>query len=230
MRSFFLQLVALFVLVAGPAHARGDKGGWEHVKTKVGIKVDRKTMSGSSLFAFRGEGVLDVPIGNLVTVLLDDTIAVEWVDLMLEHSIIREETPEKQLIYEWYGLPWPISDRDYVMWEVANYDAEKKEFTLDFESVDDASKPKQDCCVRAMAYRTFWRLVKVSDTQTNVEVEVFTDPKGSLPAWLINMIQEDWPWKTIAGLRSRAGKSESQAFRTNGLSMFSLAIIGRLSR
>jgi hypothetical protein len=207
MRSFFLCLSALF-LVCSPANARGDKTGWEFIMNKEGVEVARKVMPDSPLFAFRGETELDVPIGKLITVLRDDDIAEEWVDLMVEHKVVRVENIDKQVIYEWYGLPWPISDRDYVMWEISIFDKENLEFTIDFYSIEDAGKPESECCVRAMAYKTFWRLKKLGSHSTKVEVEVFTDPKGNLPAWLINMIQQDWPWKTIAGLRDRARKRD----------------------
>ncbi len=151
---------------------------------------------------------MKVPISLLVTVLLDHDIAVEWVDLMTEHSQIRSEDANTQIVYESYGLPWPISDRDYVMRQAAGYDDVNHVFTLDFESLDDPAKPVLEGHVRAMAYRTFWRLKKIDALSTNVEVEVFTDPKGSLPAWLINLIQKDWPWKTIEGLIKRSTKGD----------------------
>jgi len=206
-RLWYLFLTILWTLSA-PALAGGDDGSWESVEHKNGIHVQRKTMPDSPLFAFRGEGVVQVPIALLVTVLLDDDIAVEWVDLMTEHSVVRPVTEHEKIIYESYGLPWPISDRDYVLRQVASYDDANHVFILDFESVDDPAKPALNDVVRAMAYRTYWRLEMVDATSTNVEVEVFTDPKGLLPAWLINLIQKDWPWKTIEGLVKRANKGD----------------------
>ncbi len=195
-------LTFVFLFFSSPAYA------WKVIMTEAGVEVAQKTMEGSPLMAFRGEGVMDVPIATLVSVLLDDDIATEWVDLQSEHSVIRELTENKKLLYEKYDLPFPIDDRDYVITELASYDDANKIFTLDFESVDDAARPVSKCCVRAMAYRTFWRLTKVDETNTKVEVEVFTDPKGMLPSWLINMIQKDWPWKTISGLVKRAKKGD----------------------
>ena len=198
------------LLLAGPVRAGGGPG-WEAMDTREGVKVERKTMAGSPLFAFRGEGIFSAPIGQLVTVLKEPSIATEWVDLMTEHSVIRQVAEHKNLIYESYGLPWPISDRDYVMFETCGYDAENKVFTIDYESVEDAAKPPLGDHVRAVAFRTFWRLEMIDAGHTKVEVEVFTDPKGSLPAWLINLIQKDWPWKTIDGLVKRANKGDITA-------------------
>ena len=165
-------------------------------------------MPESARFALRGEGECDVPIGQLSTVLKTPQLAVEWVDLMTEHSVIRPLGENKNLIYESYGLPWPISDRDYVMQEQYIFAGASRVFPIEYTSVEDAAKPEQDEHVRATVYRTFWRLTMVDAARTKVEIEVFTDPRGSLPAWLINLIQKDWPWKTIDGLVRRAQKGD----------------------
>jgi hypothetical protein len=202
-----LVLFTAFSLAFSPS----AQAGWDRVGVTSGVTVERKTIPDSALFAFRGEGVFDVPIGLLATVLKDPDIAEEWVDLMTEHTVLRSVGENKNLIYESYGLPWPISDRDYVMTEEYGYDAAAKIFTIDFESVKEPSKPPVPDLVRAMAYRTFWRLTMVDADTTKIEVEVSTDPKGALPAWLINMIQKDWPWKTVDGLVKRASKGDIQA-------------------
>tara|TARA_B100000530_G_scaffold330903_1_gene274904 strand:- start:238 stop:891 length:654 start_codon:yes stop_codon:yes gene_type:complete len=201
-------MILMAVLLGTQAVEAGGGPSWEGMGTKEGVEVERKTMPDSALFAFRGEGSFDVPIGRLITVLKTPEIAVEWVDLMTEHTVVRSIGQNKNLIYESYGLPWPISDRDYVMHEKYSYDESQRVFTIDYESVEDAAKPVREDHVRAMAYRTFWRLTMLDNGRTKVEVEVFTDPKGALPAWLINLIQKDWPWKTIDGLVNRARKED----------------------
>ena len=198
-------LVLALGLLAGTARANP---GWTPVGVTEGVAVERKMVENSPLFAFRGEGTFDVPIGLLVAVLKNHTITEEWVDLIIEHKVVRTLDERTNVIYESYGLPWPISDRDYVMKETKGHDSEAKVFTITYESVTDPSLPAIPGMVRAMAYRTFWRLEWVSPTQTRIEIEVFTDPKGTLPAWLINLIQKDWPWKTITGLVKRAQKGD----------------------
>lgn len=202
-------LMILLGLALGAQVAEAGGGpSWEAMGIKAGVEVERKTMPDSPLFAFRGEGEFDVPIGKLVTVLKTPELAVEWVDLMTEHSVIRSLGKNKNLIYESYGLPWPISDRDYVMQEEYIFDDSARVFTIEYTSVEDGAKPHQAEHVRATVYRTFWRLTMVDAGRTKIEIEVFTDPKGSLPAWLINLIQKDWPWKTIDGLVRRAQKGD----------------------
>ena len=194
-----LAFLCAFALSAPPT-------GWELVGTTNGVEVARKTIEGSDLFAFRGEAVTDVHVSVLSALLLNDPLGPDWVDLMNISYLIEQEHENTKLIRQGYDLPWPVSDRDYVMRQEANYDMATKTFTLQFQSVVDPREPKNDCCVRAEATRTFWKIQTMANGESHVTVEVITDPKGLLPAWLINLIQQDWPHNTINGLITRAQK------------------------
>ena len=205
-----LSLLFHALLFIAPAAAAPP--GWESLGVTAGVEVARKSMPDSSLFAFRGEADVDVPIGVLAEVLWRDGLGVEWVDLMILSERVELLDDNNKVVHQGYELPWPISNRDYVMHESATFDPATKTFTLQFKSIEHSAMPDQDGFVRAQAYRTFWRL-QANDTpgSTHVEVEVYTDPMGLLPAWLINMIQKDWPSTTITNLTKRAKKGDINA-------------------
>ena len=207
MRHIFSAILLGLLTFSAPSIA-GKSTDWERVGVTAGVTVDRKTIPNSPLFAFRGEGVFDVSIGLLTAVLKNPEIAVEWVDLMTDHHVVRTMGDKQNLIYESYGLPWPIADRDYLMIEKYGYFPESKSFTIDYETVTDPARPDKSDHIRATVYRTFWRLTMLDADTTKIEIEVATDPKGSLPAWLINMIQKDWPYNTISALLKRAKKGD----------------------
>ena len=182
--------------------------GWELVSNEDGIESARKTIPNSSLFAFRGETYTKTSVAKLASLLLDDPKGPEWVDLMNISALLERKSENIKIIHQGYDLPWPIQDRDYVMKQEIQFDQENKSFSLLFESTTHPGMPVQDCCIRAQTYRTFWKLSALPNGKTKVEVEVLTDPKGSLPAWLINLIQEDWPYNTITALLKRAQKDD----------------------
>ena len=205
-RLMLLGAVAFMVSASQPAASA--PAGWEVLSNDDGIEVARKTMPNSSLFAFRGKAVLNVHVAILAETLINDAIGPEWVDLMYLSKMLKQEGRHSKIIRQGYDLPWPISDRDYVMRQVADFNADTKVVTLKFESIQYAGMPVQDCCVRANAYRTYWRLEALPGGKTKAEVEVFTDPMGLLPSWLINLIQADWPSNTLTGLYTRATKGD----------------------
>ena len=194
-------LISFFV--ATPAAAED----WETVSDKDGVAVSRMEMPDSDLLAFRGIGTVEVPLARLVGVLLDTKVGPDWVDLLLKSAHVRGDQ-SSAVIYNHYDLSWPVSDRDYVLTRELTIDSVGKVVTASYVSVEDPARPVSDCCVRAVAYRTFWRFTSHDSDKTEVEVEVFTDPKGALPAWLVNMIQKGWPRNSILGLAARAGKDD----------------------
>ncbi|MEO0603919.1 MAG: START domain-containing protein, partial [Myxococcota bacterium] len=60
--------------------------------------------------------------------------------------------------------------------------------------------------VRAQLVDSRYRIVELSPGRTQVEVEIVTDPRGSMPAWIVNLIQRTWPRDTLVGIREQLGK------------------------
>lgn len=209
------------LLFPGAAAAQGMGGTWVDADVEpcmpvgskqVCVEVMRQNIEGSPLFAFRGEAEVDIPLGVMVAVLLTDEIGTEWVDLMNLSQEIRSTGPHAKLIRQGYDLPWPVQDRDYALLEEAHFDSVNRVFTLNFKSVVDADVPVDSTYIRAEAITTFWRLSAIPGSdKVKVEVEVFTDPKGTLPPWLVNLIQRTWPRNTIVGLYRRAAKGDIAA-------------------
>lgn len=201
--------IALCMSLALPAYAdTTSKGVWETVANEDGFLTQRKSVSGSNLFAFRGETVADVSIARIIRVFLDPATRKNWVAMF--GGTQRLEGPNALDTTYWirFNTPFPTSDRDYVLRGVSRPDKSKRVFLTEIESVTHASKGEQDCCVRGEAFGTFYRFTALPGTKkTKVEVEVHTDPKGWIPGWLTNMIQKKWPRDTLKSLIREAKKS-----------------------
>ncbi|MBA2662114.1 MAG: hypothetical protein H0U74_07435 [Bradymonadaceae bacterium] len=207
-------ICALFVLaglgLATPAAAQSGK--WETVGTTDNVKVSRMEVEGSSVLAFRGETVANVHIGKIINTFIDGSQRKHWVDRYDDHKTLeRTDSMEKYWIK--FALPFPVSNRDYVLHTDVNFDEDKKVFTAKIKSIVDKRKPVDSCCVRAETFGTFYRFEAVpGEDKTKMIVEVHTDPKGMLPNWLINRIQKDWPSKTLSGLIKRSSIKDQKIF------------------
>ena len=206
-----MKLPALFFAILCVLSPIAYGQDWKPVYEKDGIAVAKKVLPDSSLMPFRGEGIVDVHISKLVGVIKTAGLGPDWVDLQVESKELHRDSDEAAIIYNKYDLSWPVSDRDYLMQQRTTYDADNKVVTVTYESIEDPRWPPDDCCVRAVAVRTYWKFEYVSATQTKIEVEVYTDPKGALPAWLVNMIQRGWPYNSITGISARAKKTDVTA-------------------
>ena len=61
--------------------------GWELIGEESGFVTHRKAVEGSSVFAFRGETVVDVPLSKILTVFLDSDRRKDWGGTLRNSSI-----------------------------------------------------------------------------------------------------------------------------------------------
>lgn len=197
-------MLSTWILWMGIAFA----GDWENLGVTNDVTVYRKQTSGTDLFAFKGEATSDLSVSQLMAVLRNESIAAEWVNMMMFSKVVEQYSANHLLIHQGYDLPWPVSDRDYVFDKKVVYDAEKKVATVHLTSVDSGKVPVSSDFVRARGERTFWQFSVDQNGKTKIVVEVLTDPEGALPDWAVNSIQADWPHKSITSLISRASKGD----------------------
>ena len=200
--------VAVSTLTTPDAAYASGKGKWEFVSSNNGVRVYRKQVPGSSVMAFRGVMTANIHIGKVISTYANTNLRKDWVDRWDADAELDVRSATERTFWIKFGLPWPVTDRDYVLHLKANFNFDKKVFTARLNSVRHPKKPKLDCCVRGKAFGTYYKFTAIPGTnKTKLFVEVHTDPRGMLPSWLVNLIQKDWPRKTLVSLvkRSRRG-------------------------
>lgn len=201
----FLILQLIFVSFVGLCPAIAAE--WELADTDEGIKSFRKDEPGSPITAFKGEAMVDAPIAKVAWVIRDNDHRTEWVDRLQMSKVLETHSQFDKVLYQHFGLPWPIADRDYVYRAKALWRGDVLHFEL--ESTTSPNAP-ETVGVRANLIRCVYRLKAWGDERTHVTVEVHTDPRGSLPATLVNFIQKSWPIKTLKGIRRMVKKPYAQ--------------------
>lgn len=176
---------------------------WEKIDDDDGIVVYRKDMPESSLHAFRGTALVDAPLEKVLWVLADNTHRTEWVDRLQKSVILEKKGPYEFIVYQHFSSPPVISDRDFV-YRARAYSTADGTAVLDIASVHHRGAPPS-VGVRGELKFSSYRLQRRGD-KTYVDVAIALDPKGSLPAWVVNLVQKSWPRKTLSGLRRQVKK------------------------
>ena len=195
----FLLLTALPMLVQAE--------GWEEIGNEDGIKSFRKDVPGSKIVAFSGETVINASMERILWVLMANEHRKKWVHRLKDSRVLERKSTYSAVIYQEFGLPIPISNRDYV------YQAEVRRqgtgAVVDIRSTTHPRAPKT-VGVRAHLRRCQYVLEPRGPGQTFIRVEVHTDPKGLLPSWLVNLIQKKWPLNTLSGVRKMTKEPYAQ--------------------
>ncbi|RZA24401.1 MAG: hypothetical protein EOP10_10000 [Proteobacteria bacterium] len=201
-----LFLLALTPLVSSPANARDwAKDGWEFVSEGNGIKVFLKNYPNSDIKGVAGETLVDASVGKILWILIDHPHKPEWINRFKEAHTIEEIPPSSNIQYSAFELPFPVSDRDFVFRNDFSVDKTIKGVVIDVKSVVDKRQPEKSGTVRGEIVRGKYILIPQGD-KTLIQAEYLADPKGSVPAWLINFFQKEWPYKTLDAMRKQLAK------------------------
>lgn len=72
---------------------------------------------------------------------------------------------EGDLIYQVLRLPWPITTRDLLLFRHFSFDAQRRQVTVRYISVEDARRPISEEMIRALTPHTLWRFTAVDDQE-----------------------------------------------------------------
>lgn len=197
MRTLTLVL-GLFVSMALAADT-----AWTPYSTKDGVQSAYRAIPGTGVFAMRGQVDTDLPMGKVLGYFLDDARSEEWVDMMVAFDKFGI-APNVQVERQVYDMPWPVSDREFVLRRTVSVDPARGEVSVVYKSVDDGRFPAREGFVRGIDHGSTWSFQRLNNGGSRITIEVAIDPMGGLPDWLVNSIQRAWPHDTLVSLLSHA--------------------------
>jgi hypothetical protein len=185
---------------------------WNKCSNDNGLTTYWSKVEGNEVIAFKGKGLVNAPIENVASVIIDTTRGTEWINSLAESKVVRTISDHEFIEYDHAGIPFPfdsvISDRDFVSDVTLKYDRKTGWFTVSYKPIEDEGAPKLKKYTRGVMDCEF-QIAPMSMTgQTYVEATVFVDPKGNIPKWLVNFFQQGWPQDTFEGLRRQCAKTD----------------------
>jgi hypothetical protein len=212
MKLNFVKFLTFVILSAslGLAEAQvGSESAWQKVTEENGITVYRQEVPNSPIVAFRGIGLIDAPISKVVSILMDTSRKTEWVSSCKKAKDIKIISDYERTEYNYTGTPFVMKDRDFVFHALATLNKEKNQIIVSIKSTTDPSVPPTDDAIRGEVMDSQYILdIKDGGKKTLLQVDIFADPKGSVPKWIVNMFQRRWPIQTIKGIRDQAARSD----------------------
>lgn len=182
---------------------------WELKDEEEGIKVYTRPVENSDIKAVKVECTVEATLSQLTAVLLDIPASPEWI-YATEFCRVQKTISDTELIYHSeIDVPWPVSNRDFIVRVKISQDSLTKKLTVDGENLPQYIK-EQDGVVRIMHTESNWT-VTPRDKYLDIVFTLHVDPGGSIPAWLINMFATRGPLETFRNLRSQVNKPEYKA-------------------
>lgn len=193
----------LALLVPGMAQAAPalptQEADWSVQQDSDGIVIETTDLAGSDFQAFRATTTFDAPVSRVMAVMAHPQSCMKWV-----HNCVAARnlsgTFRDRYAYSVNDMPWPVSDRDYVLHVLTRGDTATGAVEVRMTAVD-GHHPEQDGQVRVMKSDTLYRFTPAGEGKTQMTWVQHTEPNGSIPGWLANTLLVDIPYQSVKALR-----------------------------
>ncbi|MCK6264357.1 START domain-containing protein [Vibrio sp. ZSDE26] len=198
MRFLFFSLLLPSFLLLSPLAYGAPTVDWQFVKTEDAITLHTRPHEGG-LIEIRAQMFIETNYSAFLLLLEDTEHVPRWINNVEKSQVLRQISPNENVVYTQFKAPWPALDRDMVTY--SRYDFNQGAFVL---QINDAPSmlPEQPGYIRIFDIEATWTLEKLTNGMTHIEYIAFADPSGILPDWLVNKLAINSALKTFQGLRT----------------------------
>lgn len=205
-------LVQVSAAIASEELAPGEicavEGDWRAIFSDQGLTVYSRRIPGSNVLAFGAKGELQAPIDQIMEVMRRVEIVGEWMPDIREKFTLEVKSDVEVVTYSINRLPFPFSDRELILHNSVHLDKVRKYIVLDMRSIDFDGCPVKKGAVRANLNCGEMMVRPVGLRKTEVALLMYVDPKGFIPAWLVNRVQRRLPYNFLKALEKKAAVTE----------------------
>jgi hypothetical protein len=181
---------------------------WELKKDKKNIKVYTKKTDNSDYYSFKATSLIKTNTQSLVNLMRDMSVMDNWLETCRDPIVVSEPDDASRVIHMKNDSPFfLISDRDLVL--LQRFHRVSDEVVM-VDLIDHGNDIEEaDGHVRA-TFNGHWMFTKISDTEVEVEYFGLTDPKGSVPSSMSNLVVLDVPFNTLRKIRKILHDNKTQ--------------------
>lgn len=170
------------------------------------------------LKSYRGVIRVKAPMKAVLALVLVRETFPQWVANVLEDSTLTEHNADASLCYIWLKGVWPTADRDVVARVTAEQDPKSLTVAVVAQEADPSLVPPKSGRVRMPKLYSGFSVRAIGLHETEVQLDAFADPGGSVPSFAANMVAKDLPSVTLSNLAALVeapGKVDIGALETN---------------
>ena len=200
--SLLIVITALMISVDSLA-----QDGWKLKTDKDEVQVYMKAEETSSYKSVKTVTTMRTTLSAVSAILLDVLKTPDWVYGTKQCSLLKKESPTSLYYYAEMGMPWPVSNRDFVIRISLSQNPQTKVVTVIATNLP-TYIPEKDGIVRIQRSSGRWTISPAGNGMVRVEYILQIDPGGSLPASIVNMFSYNGPFQSFKNLRVQVNKPE----------------------
>jgi START domain len=171
--------------------------GWQFLKTTNGINIYTKEVNG--LKELKMQANFKKPLSVLVGAVQDVSSYPKWVYKVNYSEKIQQVNDWEYVYYNFLDFPWPLTDRDVVVYAKVSQNPKTKMVTS-YSTSQSGYKDKRKDVIRINDMRTQW-VMKSTPEGVFAEYYLRSHPGGEVPTWSVNAAIDEGPIKTMTALQ-----------------------------
>jgi len=191
-------MLLLFVLMHAFTEAHSPVS-WHMVKSANNIKVYTSNVPEYPVKGIRAEVIFDAPIDRVLKIAMDVNHYPNWI-YKCKTSVLAKQVSKQELIYyQVTDAPWPVDDRDQYSVTKLSKHADGSYWMHSHTLPNYGAEVEGN--VRVKNGKATWYFVTLPNGKTKGEYELFFDPEGNIPSWIINLFITEGPYVTMLNMQ-----------------------------
>lgn len=187
---------------------------WLFIKEKHGVKAYKKHIPNSTLYTFKGEGIIPQPIEKVVALLLDNQSATQWIPKLISCKELsnNNQWPKSFMQFSLFDAPWPLKDRYFFSRIDVQIRDNGNTVIIDYEDIAaEAGLKEVQPPVKAILGElsgSEYTLKRLDDGKTYFSAISAVRPNGKIPNWLLNWVGSSMPFDSFIRMNQELTKSQ----------------------
>jgi hypothetical protein len=194
-----LRLSFIVICFIAPHFLKAQKP-WVLKKDKDAIRIYTRDTEESEFKSVKVTCTIPGTLSQLTALLLDVSAHKRWVYNTKTSYLVKQPNPNQQIYYSEIDMPWPLADREVVVFMNIVQDPVTKVLHVEIDNAEN-NIPIKDGTVRVPASSVKWNVTGLPGKRLNIEYYGQADPGGSVPGWLANPFTTKGPFETFRRLR-----------------------------
>ncbi|WP_224487816.1 START domain-containing protein [Robertkochia flava] len=192
----FTSLYFALILLPGVLFAQE----WELKKESDHIRVYTRQVDSTAFNEYRAELIARTTPEKALRLICDGDRLWEWNHKTSASETLHRYNDSTLVIWMHNDLPWPFRDRENLSL-IQVRTPKTDEYLVTIEPADNAFRKPDEEVIRTTRFKGHWNIEKLKDGKVKIVQQLYGDPNGMIPGWLLNSILTTVPFHSFENLK-----------------------------
>lgn len=173
---------------------------WELKKDDGNIQVYTRKLDSTKINEFKAVLIAETTVEHALSVLTDGNGLNHWTYKTPQSKELEKISDTEFVFWMRNDFPWPINDRDHIS-RVKLNKLNNKVYQIDILVEDSVVYKAEKNVVRMDLFKGHWRIQELDHDTVLIIQQMYGDPKGALPAWIVNSMMVTFPYHSFENLK-----------------------------